>query len=94
VTKSGWWYFRTRLEGAFLSSSVTTDRDGVQSYLRHIWYNSPVTGESQEPRDGCGSPGDFACYGHHVELQYEARPDPIVSYGSGFRVETNWRLIR
>jgi len=53
-----------------------------------------VVGDNKTPQDGCGEDGDYSCYGHHVEFFYENRPDIIVSYASGYRVETRKRLVR
>jgi RHS repeat-associated protein len=38
--------------------------------------------------------GDLSKFAHHTHLEYETRPDPIVSYRLGFKLERRLRLKR
>lgn len=59
-------------------------RDGDVVYLSDIYDTPPATNAALAP---------LTQYAHHTRLRYELRPDPMVSFRSGWRTETRLRVV-
>lgn len=60
------------------------DLDGGRAYLTDIYDTSPANNPVGATLES---------FAHHTRLRYEPRPDPTVSYRSGWRIEQNRRLL-
>jgi RHS repeat-associated protein len=60
-------------------------QDGGAIYLSDIYDTPPAANPTG---------ADLSLYAHHASLAYQARPDPAVSYRTGWRVEHALRLAR
>jgi RHS repeat-associated protein len=72
---------------------VYAQHDG-ERYLSDIYYISPAScgSGSVSDRRRCSAP--LSEYGARVHFVYEDRPDPTLSYRSGWRTRMAWRLRR
>ncbi|MCA9598569.1 MAG: DUF2380 domain-containing protein [Myxococcales bacterium] len=60
-------------------------QDGARAYLTDIYDTSPANSPAS---------ATLTDYAHHTRLYWQVRPDPTVSYRSGYRMEQRLRLQR